>query len=219
MATKVFITTPASVDWDANGQGVTNLGGMSGGSTKPNNFGAQREKVDAAAPSGVTVLLSVAEPDENYGVIVTPSWDTTAYVPRLDKTTASFKVLFGTIPPDGIGVPTGPGAAASSGGALPTGTYYYVITAEDDGGETTATSEVNATATGSNHTIDVSWTNPSGAVQNRVYRGVTTGVYDGYLVATSSPFSDNGTTALKSGSPPIADTSGGGNIDWLIYRT
>ena len=72
--------------------------------------------------------------------------------------------------------PTGLAAVLASGGSLTSGTtYYYVVTAIDSGGgETIASSEVNATPSGGNLTVDLTWTAVTGAVSYNVYRSTTT---------------------------------------------
>jgi hypothetical protein len=42
------------------------------------------------------VVFDIPEPDTSYGVLITPSWDTTAYVPAADKATTGFTARFGT---------------------------------------------------------------------------------------------------------------------------
>lgn len=63
--------------------------------------GAAFDGVKAPAASG-TAALSAQEPDTNYGVIVTPSWGTTAWV--TSKATSGFTINFGTAAPAGATV-------------------------------------------------------------------------------------------------------------------
>jgi hypothetical protein len=113
----------------------------------------------------------------------------------------------------GIGtmaVPASPSAAlAPSSTGLTVGTtYYYKITALDGQGETIGSTEVSATPTSGNQTINTSWTATTGADSYKVYRTTTPGTYGatslaGSLGGTPPPttFSDNGAT-LSAGSPP-----------------
>jgi len=39
----------------------------------------------------------------------------------------------------------------------------------------------------------------------------------GYLVASGTSFTDDGTVALISGTPPLTNESGGGHIDSVSY--
>jgi hypothetical protein len=47
--------------------------------------------------SSLSVTLPVSEPDDNYGVVATPFWNTTVYVS--DKTQTTFVLNFGTVSP------------------------------------------------------------------------------------------------------------------------
>ena len=58
----------------------------------------------------------------------------------------------------------------------------------------------------------------SGATRFRIYRGVTTGNMQGYLLASGTTFTDDGTVALISETPPVSNESGGGHIDYVIIR-
>lgn len=69
-------------------------GGLSGTSTKPNNFRWLGVAVTANATS-VTVTFPTAEPDNIYMVLVSPSWQTTY---TITKGASSFIVNFGTAP-------------------------------------------------------------------------------------------------------------------------
>jgi len=60
--------------------------------------------------------------------------------------------------------------------------------------------------------------NVSGATRVRIYRGVTTGNMQGYMIASGTSFTDDGTIALISGTPPLTNESGGGHIDYVIIR-
>jgi hypothetical protein len=51
--------------------------------------------VDASATEQA-VTFTIAEPDVNYGVVCTPSWDTTVYVLPAEKLTDGLTIRFGT---------------------------------------------------------------------------------------------------------------------------
>jgi len=40
----------------------------------------------------------------------------------------------------------------------------------------------------------------------------------GYLLASGPTFTDDGTVALISGTPPLTNESGGGHFDYVIIR-
>lgn len=108
-----------------------------------------------------------------------------------------------------------PAAVDSVGGSLAASTtYYYKITTVTGSGETTGSSEVSDSTTAANLQITVSWTetsDPSSAVLYRIYRGLSSGVYDGYFEKEvgNTSFVDDGTTTLTSGAPPHTNLSAG----------
>jgi len=55
--------------------------------------------------------------------------------------------------------------------------------------------------------------NVAGATRFRIYRGVTTGNMQGYMIASGTSFTDDGIVALISGTPPLTNESGGGHRD------
>jgi len=62
----------------------------------------KQKGTNVAVPEGatsLTITLPVAEPDTNYGVLVTPAWNTNCWV--TGKTTTDFTVNFGTPAPTG----------------------------------------------------------------------------------------------------------------------
>jgi hypothetical protein len=107
---------------------------------------------------------------------------------------------------------TNPVAALATGGTLTVGTaLYYVITASDGSGETIQSTEVTATPTSGNQTINLTWTATQGAASYNVYRSTVTGVYTtpAKLVnVTTNSYSDTGGTAVSAGAPPT---------DWGAY--
>lgn len=54
-----------------------------------------------AAATSLAVTFAREEPDTNYGVLITPTWDTTLYV--TNKATTGFTANFGTGAPGGGG--------------------------------------------------------------------------------------------------------------------
>ena len=99
-------------------------------------------------------------------------------------------------------------AAAAGGGSLTAGkTYYYKITAIGYNGETIGSTEVSATTSAGNQTINLSWNAQSNAAttgivtQWHVWRSLTSGVYtDGYFVVNNATsFSDHGTKTINTG--------------------
>jgi len=60
--------------------------------------------------------------------------------------------------------------------------------------------------------------NVSGAIRYRIYRGIQTAQMQGYLLASGTTFTDDGTVALISGTPPLTNESGSGHIDYVIIR-
>ena len=114
--------------------------------------------------------------------------------------------------------PTGLAAVLASGGALTSGTtYYYVVTAIDSGGgETVASSEVNATPSGGNLTVDLTWAAVTGAVSYNVYRSTTTNTEvllagTGLPAATNS-YADNGSATVAASSFTITSAQAVGTI-------
>lgn len=107
--------------------------------------------------------------------------------------------------------PSGLSATLASGGSLTASqAYYYKVTAVGYGSfsttnETSGSNEATQTTSTGNQTINLSWTALPGAVSYNVYRGTATGA-ENVLVAnvTGTTYSDNGTAATTSQSPPGA---------------
>lgn len=126
----------------------------------------------------------------------------------------SRKILaLGLSPTGSLSTPTGLAAALASGGSLTSGTtYYYKVTAVDSaGGETIASAEVNATPSGGNLTVDLSWTAVTGAVSYNVYRSTTSGgeflLQGTGLPATTNSYADNGSATVAAGGYTIVSAS------------
>lgn len=97
-----------------------------------------------------------------------------------------------------------------AGGSLPDDTFYYVVTSRDGRGETVVSDEVNATTSSvdGDSQVDITWDDVVGAVEYRVYKGTTAGVYTEYFTvsAPTNSYSDDG-TAGTAGSPPSTTTA------------
>jgi hypothetical protein len=111
-----------------------------------------------------------------------------------------------SVPPPGI-----VSAIAASGGSLTASTtYYYKITALDRAGETVGSSELSATTTGVNKTINLVWLFSPRATGYKIYRSTASGSYGATsLVGTvgdTRSFSDTGVTAT-SGTVPGSPTT------------
>lgn len=116
-----------------------------------------------------------------------------------------------------LAAPGGVAAALAAGGTLTVNQAYYYKVTTTNGGESTPSSEVTATPTAGNQTVNVSWTGVTGAAGYKVYRGTAAGG-ENLLVATitapdastapATSFADNG-VAGSSATPPAANTTGG----------
>ena len=97
-----------------------------------------------------------------------------------------------------LGAPTGLAASLAAGGSLSSGTtYYYKVTAIDGvGGETTVSNEVNATPSGGNLSVALTWTAVTNAYRYNVYRGTSSGseilLAGTGLPTTTNSFTDTG---------------------------
>lgn len=102
--------------------------------------------------------------------------------------------------------------ATSSSGSLATGTYYFVVTSIDgNGGETLQSSEVECgpigeSLTGSPNGCTATLTVNPLAASTRLWVATTTGVYYGYVSATSSTFV-GALTSLTSATIPTVNTA------------
>ena len=110
-----------------------------------------------------------------------------------------------------LGAPENLSETLASGGSLPTGVQqFYKVTALDGaGGETTASAEVNATPSGGNLSVTLTWNAVPNAYAYNIYRGLSTGnekqlVGAGVPVPQPSPitatvsFTDTGTAVSSS---------------------
>jgi hypothetical protein len=108
--------------------------------------------------------------------------------------------------------PTGLGASTASGGTLATGiTVYYVITALIAGAdETQPSAEVDATPSGGNLSVALTWSVVAGAAGYKVYRGTNSGGENTLVATILSPsataFTDTG-PAYTTASPPNTNTA------------
>lgn len=88
-------------------------------------------------------------------------------------------------PPSSNGNSGGVQTVPSAGGSLASGTYFYKSSFVTARGESASTIETSVTLTGSNHTVTAFWVGPDPSSDGsifrvRIYRGTTTGVYDGF---------------------------------------
>jgi hypothetical protein len=133
--------------------------------------------------------------------------DLTGYVANMDVRDVNNNLIIHLT--TGIG-PIGLTATLAAGGYLTAGqTYYYRITATTVN-ETQPSAEVNATPTGGNLSVTLSWTALAGAISYQVYRGTTT-AGESVLVATipsgaATTWTDNGATATAA-TPPTTSTA------------
>lgn len=118
----------------------------------------------------------------------------------------------GVIPQGAVVAPTLSSAAVAAGGALAAGTQlFYKITAINANGETTVSGEVNATPSGANLSVLLTWVGSlAGATGYKIYRGTATNA-ENVLVATvnsasATTFTDTGETATVA-SPPGSNTA------------
>ncbi len=113
--------------------------------------------------------------------------------------------------------PSGLTLGQTSGGSLTTtATYKYEITALDSaGGETTPSSEVSISLTGSNKTVTLYWTAVAGASGYNIYRTAANGTTGSEVYLTTvlsnytsgSPYSDTGTITAGAATPPLTTTA------------
>lgn len=73
-----------------------------------------------------------------------------------------------------------PQESSVKAGTLPAGTYYYAITAMIGSSETTIGSEGSVSKASDTTSIKIEFNNIRGATKYRIYRGTSSGVYDGY---------------------------------------
>ena len=114
-----------------------------------------------------------------------------------------------------LAVPTLNVPTTSSSGSLTSGTtYYYVLTATNTQGETMASSSVNATPSAGNLTVNLTWTQVTGATGYKLYRNTSNSFTSGSLLlatminGTTTSYIDSG-SATAAGLPPTAPTGAG----------
>lgn len=104
-------------------------------------------------------------------------------------------------------------APAAGGLWSSTGTVYYVVTAINATGETQQSSEVSATIDDTTEVVTLTWTEPAGATGYKIYRSGTTGTFGAtsFLITLgiTDTYIDDGSIALTTGAPPIANTTAG----------
>jgi hypothetical protein len=93
-----------------------------------------------------------------------------------------------------------------------TGTRGWKITALNATGETIQSFEVTFNVTDTSKKVTLTWVNPPGTTQNKVYRTDTPGTYGATsrraTIAVTTTYDDDG-AALSAGQPPSENTSGG----------
>lgn len=119
--------------------------------------------------------------------------------------------LVGGIGDQALPNPSNASAATSTGGSLPAGTYYFKVTSLDHaGGQTSPTSEFScstgAEMAGTSTACRVTMTPTPEAYATRLWVGTASGVYSGYLTATSSTLVAT-TTSLVSATIPSRNTA------------
>jgi hypothetical protein len=108
-----------------------------------------------------------------------------------------------------VAAPAGPSATLAAGGTLPEPQeFFYVVTAFIGPSESVGSTEVNATTTSVDKTINLAWSAVAGATGYKVYRGTATGA-ENLLIATIEPgstltYSDNGSSAGTPATPPVS---------------
>lgn len=133
-----------------------------------------------------------------------------------DKTLSVSAIRIASAPMFPLPPVTSPAAAAAAGGSLADDTYYYAIAQVDaDGNVGPLSAEVNATTSGTDNTVDISWTVGVGASSFIVYKGTATGVYTNYQAvsgSTTATVSDTGAnfTGTVTTAPTAAGSSNAG---------
>ena len=103
--------------------------------------------------------------------------------------------------------PTGQSAALVAGGSLTDDTYYYKVSAVKFGVETDLSAEVNATTSGANNSIKISWTPVTYAEKYYIYKSLASGEYhEAFEVQSGSNFVDDGNREIFLKEPPVAVT-------------
>jgi hypothetical protein len=96
---------------------------------------------------------------------------------------------------------------STTGGTLAAGTYFYKITGVTGVGETTGSTEVTVTATGTTGSVALSWAALTGVGSYRVYRGTAAGAETGYYAASGTTFTDTGAAFTATATVPTLNTS------------
>lgn len=122
----------------------------------------------------------------------------------------------GRIPAGACATPVQNAPSLVAGGGLGSGTtYYYVLTAVNGNGETVKSNEQNATPSGGNLSVNLTWTAVSGADSIKIFRSTSAGVYTDTLIATIdgalATYTDTGDTP-GAGTPPGVSTAVGDDI-------
>ena len=115
--------------------------------------------------------------------------------------------LFANTDTEYLSAPSGLVATGSTtGGTLAAATYYYKVTALNGSGETTGSTEVSVTTTGTTSSVALTWTAVPGATSYRIYRGTAAASENVYYTSTSNSFTDTG-AANTGGTVPVSNTA------------
>jgi len=113
-------------------------------------------------------------------------------------------------------------SASSTGGTLATGTYYYKRTSLDGfgGGESTPSAEVSVAVTGPTGSVTITYPFLNGAINDRFYRGTSSGGENVYFRQPngSTTWTDTG-AAGTAGTPPSVNTAKLSQpLSWFLMR-
>lgn len=142
--------------------------------------------------------------------LIGTSWSYAEHDPAVPTSppahTLKFTIPFGSP----LSVPTGLAKSSfTTGGTLAAATYYYVVTAINSYGETTPSTELAVTNTGSTSRNVLTWNAVTDATGYRIYRGTTSGVWR--LLATNltatATYNDTGIATGTQQPPTVNSTS------------
>ncbi len=157
-------------------------------------------KIGALSPATVAGLITA--------INALPGFHVADVQPDRMFSSAAIQIASGPLFP--MPAVTSPAAAAAAGGSLADDTYYYAIAQVDqDGNYGPLSAEVNATTSGTDNTVNLTWTVGTGASSFIIWKGTTTGVYDHYQAVTGSTTaaaSDTGANFTATGTPTAAGT-------------
>jgi len=103
-------------------------------------------------------------------------------------------------------------STSTTGGTLAAATYFYKVTAINSSvpvGESTPATEVSQVTTGATSTVTLNWSVVSGATGYKIYRSTATNAEVFLTTVLTNSFTDTGSIAPTSGSPPAVNTTAG----------